>query len=162
MQLNLRKSLLDFLLSSLTQLERSLQARRQRRRMRLRASSTRLGEFITEIPVSAEVPSQQTLQPIASRLTPSDIEAIQIAEQTVQAMAERSPFTAIEIPEEHPEPTPEEMNRSQRVVALLDEGWNQGLTTYPQLIAYVKTHSGQGCSKRVIANWKRDRGLMAA
>lgn len=52
------------------------------------------------------------------------------------------------------------LNRAALVEALLDEAWFQGLTTYPQLISYVKTHSGKSCSKRAIANWKRKRGLL--
>ncbi|MBW4474690.1 MAG: hypothetical protein KME45_30580 [Stenomitos rutilans HA7619-LM2] len=57
----------------------------------------------------------------------------------------------------------ESQNRNQRslvVTALLDEAWSQGLTTYPQLLEYVKAHTGEACSRRAIANWKRQRGLL--
>jgi hypothetical protein len=63
-----------------------------------------------------------------------------------------------------PEPAavelPIPLNRAALVEALLDEAWFQGLTTYPQLMLYVKTHSEKSCSKRAIANWKRKRGLL--
>lgn len=59
------------------------------------------------------------------------------------------------IPEEKPQP-----DRITLVQALLDEAWSMGLTTYPKLIAYVKRHTGKGCSKRAIAQWKKSRSLM--
>jgi|GEM_PF-5908302 len=57
----------------------------------------------------------------------------------------------------------EPQTRHQRalvVTALLDEAWSQRLTTYPQLLEYVKAHTGEACSRRAIANWKRDRGML--
>lgn len=46
------------------------------------------------------------------------------------------------------------------VLQLLDEGHGRGLKTYAQLIAYVKEQTGKGCSKRIVADWKRSRGLL--
>jgi hypothetical protein len=50
-------------------------------------------------------------------------------------------------------------DRKSVVEGLLDEAWQQGLTTYAQLIGYVETHTGKGCSKRVISAWKKARKL---
>jgi len=47
--------------------------------------------------------------------------------------------------------------RSRQVVELLEEADRLGLTTYPQLMDYVKSKTGTGCSRRTIANWKRAR-----
>jgi hypothetical protein len=156
MQLKFRKSLLNLLWISLDWIGNYLPTRRQAKRIPLKASSTRLGEFITEIPVPVEIPPAL---PIVPQLTPSEIEAIQVAERAFHSLQNQSPFQPIQLPQE-PHETLEEQNRSERVMALLDEAWSQGLTTYPLMIAYVKDHSGQGCSKRVVANWKRERGLI--
>lgn len=52
-----------------------------------------------------------------------------------------------------------QISRSELVLALLDEAWGLGHTTYPQLISYVKEQTGTGCSRRTIASWKAKRGL---
>lgn len=49
--------------------------------------------------------------------------------------------------------------RAQIVDALLDEAWQQGITTYSALIGYVKDKSGQGCSKKTVSAWKKSRRL---
>ncbi|NJN57765.1 MAG: hypothetical protein HC879_09830 [Leptolyngbyaceae cyanobacterium SL_5_9] len=55
---------------------------------------------------------------------------------------------------------PTQQERAVTVQMLLDEAWGIGLTTYPQLIEYVKQKSGEGCSRRAIAQWKRERRLL--
>jgi hypothetical protein len=52
-----------------------------------------------------------------------------------------------------------QISRSELVLALLDEAWGLGHTTYPKLISYVKEQTGTGCSRRTIASWKEKRGL---
>lgn len=52
------------------------------------------------------------------------------------------------------------LTRPQIVGLLLDEAWTRGITGYNDLLAYVKQHSGTGCSRRAIADWKRERGLI--
>jgi hypothetical protein len=59
-----------------------------------------------------------------------------------------------------PEAEPE-LDRPTVVLQLLDEAYGQGCRTYAQLIGYVKTQTGTGCSKRAVANWKKQRGLAA-
>ncbi|NJN87533.1 MAG: hypothetical protein HC881_16015 [Leptolyngbyaceae cyanobacterium SL_7_1] len=54
------------------------------------------------------------------------------------------------------------IERSKLVKSLLDEAYSQGCESYQDLMAYVAAQSGQPCGKRAIANWKRERGLIAA
>lgn len=51
--------------------------------------------------------------------------------------------------------------RTALVEALLDEAHSQGAATYPQFMNYVKEQTGEACSKRAIANWKKSRGLIS-
>ncbi|OLP20090.1 hypothetical protein BST81_02305 [Leptolyngbya sp. 'hensonii'] len=53
-------------------------------------------------------------------------------------------------------------NRRVQVESLLDAAWEQGLRTYPQLLRYVELSTGEACSRKTIANWKKQRGLSAA
>lgn len=78
-------------------------------------------------------------------LSPTEQEMVRVAEATAQLI----------VVEQKPR-----RERAALVVGLLDEAWSQGLTTYPQLIAYVKEHTGEACSRRAIANWKRERRLL--
>jgi len=55
---------------------------------------------------------------------------------------------------------PTQQERAVTVQMLLDEAWGTGLQTYPQLIEYVKQQTGEGCSRRAIAAWKRERRLI--
>jgi hypothetical protein len=57
------------------------------------------------------------------------------------------------------QPTPD---RNQMVIALLDEAYAQGHTTYADLIGYVRAQTGTGCSRRVVAAWKKTRKLVTA
>jgi len=52
--------------------------------------------------------------------------------------------------------------RAAIVEALLDEAWQQGRTTYSDLIEYVKDQSGTGCSKKTVSAWKKSRMLIEA
>lgn len=78
-------------------------------------------------------------------LSPTEREMVTVAETAAQLM----------VVEQKPR-----RERAALVEGLLDEAWVQGLTTYPQLIAYVKEQTGEACSRRAIANWKRQRGLL--
>jgi hypothetical protein len=94
-------------------------------------------------PIQTETPTESAIQDIAPGLAP-------IAEPpTVNFDSEA-------------ESQPKTPDRAQLVEALLDEAWAQGLRTYPQLIQYVETASGKGCSKRKIASWKKSRKLVEA
>lgn len=50
--------------------------------------------------------------------------------------------------------------RTAKLEAVLAEGWAQGIQSYSKLLAYVKETTGKGCSKRAIARFKRERGLI--
>jgi hypothetical protein len=122
-------------------------------------------------------------QPIApaSALTPSEQETLQVSEQVSYAMTgqpqtvlrdiqdtrdtqdtqnfqnfQNSQSPAIEATDET------DSGSADGVTALLDEAHLKGLSTYPQLIDYVKQHRGTGCSRRVVSRWKKARGLIDA
>lgn len=121
-----------------------------------------------------------TAEPIAPPPLPStEQEMLQVSEQVACQMA--APLLVW--PELHPGPAalepsiapvmiaaieapipssiaPPALSRSNLVMALLDEAWGQGHTTYPALMAYVKQQTGTGCSKRIVAHWKRQRRLI--
>lgn len=59
-------------------------------------------------------------------------------------------------------PSKTTQTRTDLVHTLLDEAWALGYQTYPTLINYVQRHTGEGCSRRAIANWKKARGLVQA
>lgn len=92
-------------------------------------------------------------RPAATALLPAEVPGI----STALPIPHLDPSS---VPPAAPASVIPELDRSSLVVALLDEAWSQGRTTYPQLIAYVRQQSGAGCSKRTIANWKRLRGLL--
>lgn len=50
--------------------------------------------------------------------------------------------------------------RTAKLEAVLAEAWEQGIQSYSKLLAYVKQSTGKGCSKRAIARFKRERGLI--
>lgn len=52
--------------------------------------------------------------------------------------------------------------RREVVERLLDEAWQQGLTTYPALMDYITEKTGEGCSRRTISEWKKHRGITKA
>jgi hypothetical protein len=52
---------------------------------------------------------------------------------------------------------PAALTRGQLVEGLLDEGWQQGLRTYAQLMKYIELQTGTACSKRVVSAWKKSR-----
>lgn len=96
-------------------------------------------------------------------LTLTERETLQVSEAVSQQMVEpiHLPIPIPNVPTEVSFPTEQlPLSRSQLVMSLLDEAWGQGMTTYPQLIAYVAQQSGTGCSKRVVAQWKRERKLL--
>ncbi|WP_416668007.1 hypothetical protein [Egbenema bharatensis] len=127
---------------------------------------------------------------VASALTPSEQETLQVSEQVSYAMTgqpqtvlrdtqdiqatqdiqdtqdtgsfqnfqnfQNSQAPAIESTDET------DSGSADGVTALLDEAHSKGLTTYPQLIDYVKQHRGTGCSRRVVSRWKKARGLIDA
>lgn len=124
-------------------------------------------------------------QPMA-RLTPTEIETLQVSEavSSVLLTLVHQPFVEVPAEVETTEPTGQiadvlqdnetsqdigqlELNprvesreRTALVLQLLDEAYHQGFRTYAQLIDYVKEQTGEGCSKRIVASWKRSRGLI--
>lgn len=113
-------------------------------------------------------------EPIEPALLPAEIEAIQVAEQVavppilfaLAAQPLLEPVGAVDdATEPDIQPVPQnadsaEPDRLSLVLQLLDEGHGRGFKTYAQLIGYVKEQTGKGCSKRVVADWKRSRGLL--
>lgn len=97
--------------------------------------STRLGEFV-QVDTTITVP----------------VELVTVAVEPVPIQL------GTPVPSKEGKPHQE---RTLLVMGLLDEAWGQGLTTYSQLIAYVQQQSGEACSRRAIANWKRERGLLS-
>ncbi|MGB3493848.1 MAG: hypothetical protein WBA57_14055, partial [Elainellaceae cyanobacterium] len=60
-----------------------------------------------------------------------------------------------------PDPEPQSsLDRAERVQQLLGVAWGLGFNTYPQLIEYVREQTGQGCSRRAIAQFKQRQGLL--
>ncbi len=47
--------------------------------------------------------------------------------------------------------------RTKVVFETLDDASKQGITTYDDLIDFVRETTGTGCSKRTICNWKKER-----
>lgn len=47
--------------------------------------------------------------------------------------------------------------RINKVYEALDNATNKGITKYTDLIEYVKKETGTGCSRKLIAKWKRER-----
>jgi hypothetical protein len=129
----------------------------------------------TEAIAVAETVSLQMVSP-GFEATPISVESQPIEPTTVIAEVPEIP-KLLEIPEVpeilavaplQKEPTSTEAEQSSAaspsdrksvVEGLLDEAWQQGLTTYAQLIGYVEAHTGKGCSKRVISAWKKARKL---
>ena len=60
-----------------------------------------------------------------------------------------------------PEPTTLK-TRAEQIYAALDAAWDQGTTSYSNLITAVRETTGKGCSKAKIAAWKKERGLISA
>ncbi|NJP11403.1 MAG: hypothetical protein HC866_19575 [Leptolyngbyaceae cyanobacterium RU_5_1] len=50
--------------------------------------------------------------------------------------------------------------RSSTVQLLLDEAWDLGHRTYPDLIGYVFDRTGKSCSRSTIAAWKKKRDIV--
>lgn len=100
-------------------------------------------------------------------LTPIEVEILTtaetVAETVAETIADRIPATPIDhLPESSEtspaaDPTDATADRTQQVMSLLDEAAQLGHSTYPALIAYVKTKTGTGCSRRAIAAWKKLR-----
>jgi hypothetical protein len=95
------------------------------------------------------LPPAPTVTVTAVTLTPTEQEAIAVAEAT-----------AIQMSPTVPVPERPQQDRSLLVEGLLDEAHAQGLKTYPQLMGYVERQTGESCSRRAIARWKKSRGLI--
>jgi len=118
-------------------------------------------------PKSKQITPAITPEP---KLTPSEQEIISQAEQVYEAQFLQAP-ELLEVPEildsiesiptaaAPPAAPTAKTNRKQLTEGLLDEAWQQGHTTYAAMMGYVETHTGKGCSKRVIADWKKSRQL---
>lgn len=50
-----------------------------------------------------------------------------------------------------------DIDRAAQVEETLERAWNEGITTYKELMEYVKETTGKGCSRRVISEWKKSR-----
>jgi hypothetical protein len=122
-----------------------------------------------------QLPSAKTVNvPILAVLeTPTisaiEMEALQVAESVslyvpVSSPPEPKPEIQSLIPEAVAEVVPLRITQTRAVLVhtLLDEAWELGYQTYPALIDYVQRHTGEGCSRRAIANWKKARGLVQA
>jgi hypothetical protein len=123
-------------------------------------------------PIQTETPTESAIQDIAPGLAPiaepPTVNFDSTETPTESAIQDIAPGLApiAEPPtvnfDSEAESQPKTPDRAQLVEALLDEAWAQGLRTYPQLIQYVETASGKGCSKRKIASWKKSRKLVEA
>lgn len=159
------KTVLNFIWQGLGAVSRFCRLAHQRVQARKQARLVAQATItVTAQPIAPQSQLQPQSQscPIEPSLTPTEQETLQISEQVSCQMAASSALSddtqdnSIQTvqAEQH------QVNRAELVMALLDEAWGQGVTTYPQLIAYVAAHSGTGCSKRVVARWKRQRGLL--
>ena len=52
--------------------------------------------------------------------------------------------------------------RGKLVEELLDEASQEGAVTYDEFILFVKEKTGEGCSRRIVASWKKARKLVNA
>lgn len=50
--------------------------------------------------------------------------------------------------------------RTIEVFESLERASKQGLTTYAELINFVRQQTGKGCSKTLVSKWKKERGLV--
>lgn len=115
---------------------------------------------LATIPPIPPIPSTSAI-PVTVDLSPSEVEILAVSEAIPHHLpdwGENTPAIA-QTEGMQPETIPAG-DRHQTVIALLDEAYAIGHTTYPALIAYVEQHSGTGCSRRVIAAWKRSRKLI--
>jgi hypothetical protein len=78
-----------------------------------------------------------------------------LAPAEVQPLEEPTVTVSSEVSKKKPH-----WKRTEAVFRVLSEAWEFGAKTYTQLMAAVKEATGKGCSKRAIANWKRERGLI--
>ncbi len=102
-------------------------------------------------PVPIALPADAAMMTVETTVVPPSSVTLSPVEQEMVAVAEQAAVMV----------QPQTRNQRSLVVnALLDEAWSQGFTTYPKLLEYVKDHTGEACSRRAIANWKRERGLL--
>jgi len=52
--------------------------------------------------------------------------------------------------------------RTSILYQLFALAWKQGLRKYAEIIEFVKQETGTGCSRRPIARWKKEQGLLRA
>jgi hypothetical protein len=52
------------------------------------------------------------------------------------------------------------LRRRLEVEAAIAAAWNAGVHCYNHLIEAVRFATGKGCSRRAIARWKREQGLL--
>lgn len=55
------------------------------------------------------------------------------------------------------QPNKPHWRRVEQVYECLERGQRSGLTTYSSLIEFVRLETGQGCSKKLVSKWKRNR-----
>lgn len=135
------------------------------------------------VPISVST-STSILTPIpaptlTADLSPTEVEMLAVSEAVSETLCSRLPDWVEEpqpglaavvdveavgsetAPDLDPDPAAA-LDRSQVVLTLLDEAYSIGHTTYPALIAYVQKHTGTGCSRRMVAAWKKTRKLIPA
>lgn len=100
-----------------------------------------------ELPITPEQPAPTLFNPW-----------VEISE--IPEVSEIQPSATVDqLLEPTPEATAPTLTRRELVEGLLDEAWQQGITSYTALTKYVKDQSGTACSKKVISAWKKARQL---
>ncbi len=119
---------------------------------------------LVEVPEFLEISVSEPVVEVLEISEISEVPAIIVTAELLQA-EEPAPagWALIEAgTEEATEGPPAKLSRSQLVEGLLDEAWQQGITTYAAMMGYVESQTGKGCSKRVVSAWKKARHLAAA
>lgn len=159
-----RRDFLSFIWQGFSRLLQSIHlhiiARRQARLL-VQPTPPQQPQPIITVPAQAIAPSLIATPPIPpTTLTSIEQELIQVSEQVSHEMTGHfQPVLQDEQARQDTKTGQPELTRGQLIEALLDEAYAQGITTYPQLIAYVTAQTGTGCSRRAIAAWKKQRGL---
>jgi hypothetical protein len=143
----------------LTPAEQAIIAQAEQTLRQTEAQAIRSSE-VPEVPEVSEIPTAPEVSEVPTAHI-SEVPEVP-ARATVPIAAEETTPTGWASIEAGEEQTPAKVDRKSLVEALLDEACQQGLTTYAQLIDYVKSKTGKGCSKRVIADWKKSREAVAA
>lgn len=136
----------------------------------------RIHQRVQQRRILSSAPAISTaIPPLTVDLLPTEVETLAVSEAVGESLCSRLPdwiedpqpglapvrSEADPDPDLDPDPAAA-LDRTQTVIALLDEAYSIGHTTYPTLIAYVQQHTGTGCSRRVVSAWKKTRKLIPA